>query len=132
MSLMSRRLLVAGALLMALATVIGALAAHVLKPRLPLGRFEVLQTAVHYQFFHALGLLALGLLADRQPGRALHAAGLLVLAGVLLFSGSLYAIVAGAPAFIGVVTPLGGLCLIGGWLCAAWALASRSVAKPLA
>jgi len=124
----ARRLLIAGALLVALATLVGALGAHVLKPRLPVDRYEVLQTAVQYQFFHALGLLAIGLIAEYRPGRLIHAAGTLVLVGVLLFSGSLYAILAGAPSMVGAVTPLGGLCLIAGWLAAAYAIVRMGVA----
>jgi uncharacterized membrane protein YgdD (TMEM256/DUF423 family) len=125
MTVAARRLLLAGALLMAVATAIGAFGAHVLKSRLPAGRYEVLQTAVHYQFFHALGLLAIGAIADRHPSRALHIAGALVLAGTLLFSGSLYLLLAGAPKFVGAVTPLGGLCLIAGWLCIVFVFSRR-------
>ena len=113
------------ALLLALATMIGAIGAHALKGRLSAERYDVLQTAVHYQFFHALGLLGLGLLLDRLPGRALHAAGWLLFAGVLLFCGSLYLILAGAPRIIGVLTPVGGLALIGGWCTLAIALRGR-------
>jgi uncharacterized membrane protein YgdD (TMEM256/DUF423 family) len=124
----ARRLLIAGALLIALATMVGAFGAHALKPRLPGDRYEVLQTAVHYQFFHALGLLAIGLIAEHRPGRLIHAAGALVLVGVLLFSGSLYAILAGAPSTVGIVTPVGGLCLIAGWLVTAYAIIRTGVA----
>jgi uncharacterized membrane protein YgdD (TMEM256/DUF423 family) len=111
-----------GALLVALATIVGAFGAHALKTRLPVDRYEVLQTAVHYQFFHALGLLAIGLILERRPTRALAIAGWLIVAGVALFSGSLYAIIAGAPTAVGVLTPIGGVCLISAWLIAAWSL----------
>jgi uncharacterized membrane protein YgdD (TMEM256/DUF423 family) len=114
------------ALLLALATLTGALGAHALKGRLSADHYEVLQTAVQYQFFHALGLLGLGLLLDRNPRRALQIAGWLVFGGVLLFSGSLYLLLAGAPRVIGVLTPLGGLALIGGWCCAAIGLGGRA------
>ncbi|HXR20710.1 MAG TPA: DUF423 domain-containing protein [Steroidobacteraceae bacterium] len=119
----SRRFCMLAALLLALATVIGAVGAHALKPSLSADRFEVLQTAVHYQFFHALGLLGLGLLSERVPRALLHWAGWLVFAGVVLFSGSLYLLVAGAPRLFGVLTPIGGLALIAGWSAAALALA---------
>jgi uncharacterized membrane protein YgdD (TMEM256/DUF423 family) len=118
----SRRALCAGAVLMATATIIGALAAHALRDRLAAVRYEVLQTAVLYQFIHALGLLLLGVLARQRGGRMLRIATDLLLAGVLLFSGSLYLLLGGAPRAIGVLTPLGGLCLIAGWLLAAVAL----------
>ena len=67
----ARRFCQLAAVLLALATLIGAVGAHALKGRLSTERYDVLQTAVHYQFFHALGLLALGLLLDRLPRRAL-------------------------------------------------------------
>jgi uncharacterized membrane protein YgdD (TMEM256/DUF423 family) len=118
----------AAALLIALATLIGALGAHALKGRLPADRFGLLQTAVYYQFFHALGLLGLGLALERAPSRALGAAAWFVLCGVLLFSGSLYLLLGGAPRLIGVLTPVGGMCLIAGWCAAAWAL--RPVRTP--
>ena len=118
----SRRVLCAGAVLMAIATVIGALAAHVLHDRLAAVRYEVLQTAVLYQFIHALGLLLLGALERQRHDRLLRIAADLLLAGVLLFSGSLYLLLCGAPLAFGALTPLGGLCLIAGWLLAAVAL----------
>ena len=117
-----RRALVAGALLMAVATAVGAFGAHALHDWLAPDRYAVLQTAVLYQFIHALGLLALGALAARHSGRALRIAADLLLAGVLLFSGSLYLLLCGAPHFLGVLTPVGGLLLMGGWCVAAVAL----------
>jgi uncharacterized membrane protein YgdD (TMEM256/DUF423 family) len=110
----------AAALLLAAATLIGALGAHALRLKVSADRFEVLQTAVYYQFFHATGLLGLGVALERAPSRALAAAAWLVLCGVLLFSGSLYLLLAGAPRLIGALTPIGGLCLIAGWCVAAW------------
>lgn len=129
MQAQARRFCQLAALLLALATLIGAFGAHALKGRLSAERYDVLQTAVHYQFFHALGLLALGLLLDRLPLRTLRAAGWLLFAGVLLFCGSLYLIVAGAPRMIGVLTPVGGLALIAGWCVAAIALARATAAS---
>jgi len=118
----ARRFCMLAALLLALATLVGALGAHALKPRLSADRYEVLQTAVLYQFLHSLGLLGLGLLSDRLRQPLLHRAGWLVFAGVILFSGSLCLLLCGAPRLFGVLTPLGGLCLIGGWCLAALAL----------
>src|SRR5579863_8582672 len=117
----SRRFCMLAALLLALATLIGALGAHALKS-------EVLQTAVQYQFFHSLGLLGLGLLHERVPGPMLRWAAGLVLAGIGLFCGSLYLLVAGAPRVLGVLTPLGGVCLIAGWCAATLALMSGRAA----
>lgn len=112
-----------GALLLALATVMGAMGAHALRPHLDAIRYATLQTAVSYQFYHSLGLIGLGLLLDRWPKRTLLLACWLLFAGVLLFSGSLYLLVAGAPRPIGVVTPVGGAALIAAWCLAACALA---------
>jgi uncharacterized membrane protein YgdD (TMEM256/DUF423 family) len=106
---------------MAVATVVGAMGAHTLKGHLAADRYAVLQTAVLYQFIHALGLLLIGALLARRADRLLRMAADLLLAGVLLFSGSLYLLLAGAPPAFGVLTPVGGLCLIGGWCLAALA-----------
>ena len=115
MSPTARRFCGLAAVLLALATIIGAVGAHALKSRLSADRFEVLQTAVHYQFFHSLGLLGLGLLFERMPRPVLRLAGWILFAGVVLFSGSLYAILAGAPTLLGIVTPVGGLAMIAAW-----------------
>jgi uncharacterized membrane protein YgdD (TMEM256/DUF423 family) len=118
----AKRALCSGALLMALATVIGAIGTHRLKVVLSNDSYGVLQTAVLYQFLHALGLLCIGILLQRRVDRVLGIAADLLLAGILLFSGSLYALLCGAPRGLGVLTPLGGLCLIVGWCVAATAL----------
>jgi uncharacterized membrane protein YgdD (TMEM256/DUF423 family) len=118
----ARRFCMLAALLLALATLMGALSVHAFRPHLSAERYEVLQTGVHYQFFHALGLLAIGLLCDRVPSRLLSAAGWLVFLGALGFCGSLYLLVAGAPSAVGILTPLGGLALIAGWCACALAL----------
>lgn len=114
------------ALLIALATIMGAFGAHALKASLSVERYQVLQTAVHYQFFHALGLLGLGVFM-LQPGApaGLSRAGGLISAGILIFCGSLYALVLGAPELAGAITPIGGLCLIAGWLMVAVQLLRR-------
>lgn len=125
----ARRFCQLAALLLALATLIGAVGAHALKARLSADRYDVLQTALHYQFFHALGLLGLGLLLDRLPLRTLQAAGWLLFAGVLLFCGSLYLLLAGAPPLVGVLTPVGGLALIAAWCLVALAVGGRAAAS---
>jgi uncharacterized membrane protein YgdD (TMEM256/DUF423 family) len=110
-----KTLAIAGALL-ALATVLGAFGAHALKAHLPADRLQVYETAVRYHFLHSLGLLAIGILLRSMDGELLRWSAILVLAGVILFSGSLYLLTFGAPRFMGVVTPIGGLALIGGWI----------------
>jgi len=110
-----KTLAVAGALI-ALATVLGAFGAHALKAHLSQDKLVVYETAVRYHFIHALGLLAMGVLLRSVDGELLRWSATLVLVGILLFSGSLYLLTFGAPRFLGVVTPLGGLALIAGWV----------------
>ena len=111
----SRTLAIAG-LLLALATIFGAFGAHALKAQLSPDRLEVYETAVRYHFFHALGLLGIGLTLRFVDASPIRWAAVLVLVGVILFSGSLYALTFGAPRPFGIVTPLGGLALIAGWI----------------
>jgi uncharacterized membrane protein YgdD (TMEM256/DUF423 family) len=111
-----RWILATGGAMLAAATVFGALGAHSLQSRLSADELHVFDTAVRYHFFHALGLLAIGLAVRiRDSTLARWSAGLVV-AGILLFSGSLYALSFGAPRAIGVATPVGGVALIAGWI----------------
>jgi len=111
----SRTLAIAG-LLLALATVFGAFGAHALKSQLSADRLQVYETAVRYHFFHALGLLGIGLTLRFVDASPIRWAAVLVLIGIVLFSGSLYALTFGAPRPFGIVTPFGGLALIAGWI----------------
>jgi uncharacterized membrane protein YgdD (TMEM256/DUF423 family) len=126
----ARRLQAGGAVLLATGIAVGAIGAHVLKSRLPADRFEVLQMAVLYQLVTGLGALYVGLALARcaTPGaaRLLAVGGYLLLGGALLFSGSLYMLLGGAPRLLGVLTPLGGLSLILGWSVIALALLRRT------
>lgn len=112
----SARTLAAAGVLLALATACGAFGAHALKTQLAPERLQLWETAVRYQFFQALGLVGIGLTLRVIPAAALRAAAALIVAGVLLFCGSLYALSFGAPRLLGALTPLGGLAWIGGWL----------------
>jgi uncharacterized membrane protein YgdD (TMEM256/DUF423 family) len=88
-----------------------------LKARLPADLLATWNTGVQYHLWHALGMIAVGLSAAIVPeGPWLRAAGALLLAGILLFSGSLYALALGAPRALGALTPIGGLSLMLGWL----------------
>lgn len=95
----------------------GAFAAHALKSQLSPEYLAVLQTGVHYQMLHALALLGLALLARQLPGRLLWVAGNLFVLGIVLFSGSLYALTLSGVSALGMITPLGGLAFLAGWLC---------------
>jgi uncharacterized membrane protein YgdD (TMEM256/DUF423 family) len=111
----ARTLIIAG-LLLALATACGAFGAHALRGQLAPERVQLWETAVRYQFFQALGLIGVGVAMRSIDNGALRAAAALVIAGVVLFSGSLYALAFGAPRALGALTPLGGAAWIIGWL----------------
>lgn len=116
---MSARLLIQlAAVLGGLGVAIGAFGAHALRPLLEAShRFDTFETAVRYQFYHALALLGIGILYLLRPElRSLGTTGALWLGGVLLFSGSLYLLCFTGITKLGAVAPVGGLLLIGGWL----------------
>lgn len=102
-----------GSVNMALAVGLGAFGAHGLKKIATPEMLAVWQTAVLYHLIHALGLLLIGLLATQLPVRP---AGWLLLSGIVLFSGSLYLLVLTGTRPLGMITPLGGLLFIAGWL----------------
>ncbi len=116
-------LLVLGALNGALAVLLGAFGAHGLKARVDTSMLDIWSTASHYHFYHALGLLLIGLLARQLGGAAgVVTAGWIMFAGMLVFSGSLYLLVLTGHKWLGAITPLGGLALIVSWLWLAWSL----------
>lgn len=111
-----------GSLGLMLAVLLGAFGAHGLKARLTAEQLAWWQTGVQYHAWHALGLLGIGLLLLLQPALAgARLAAWLLLAGLVVFSGSLYAMALGAPRWLGAITPLGGLAFIAGWAVLAWA-----------
>lgn len=112
----ARKTLAIAGLLLASATALGAFGAHALKAHLTQDKLQVYETAVRYHFLNSLGLLAMGVLLRSMDGELLRWSATLVLTGVILFSGSLYLLTFGAPRFFGIVTPLGGLALIAGWI----------------
>ena len=114
--LADRRIVAAGATLGGLAVMFGAFGAHALKGRIGADALGWWQTAVEYQMWHALAVLGLGL--SEAPSWRLPAR--LMVGGVLVFSGTLFAIVLGAPRWLGAVTPLGGIAMISGWTLLAW------------
>lgn len=96
---------------------LGAFAAHGLKARLSAEYLAVFQTGVLYQLIHALALFGVALLCVHLPGRLPLIAGSLFALGIVLFSGSLYALTLTGLGKLGMVTPLGGVCFLAGWLC---------------
>ena len=118
----ARLSLTLAALLLFSAVGLGAFGAHALKSRLPAEMQAIWQTAVQYHAWHALALLAAGflmMLRPEAPGASL--AAWLFVAGIVLFSGSLYALALSGVRGLGAVTPFGGLAFLAGWLAFAWA-----------
>ena len=113
---------VLGSLNALLAVALGAFGAHGLKNKISADMLTVWQTAVQYHMFHALGLILLGILIHLLPQAAqLRISGWLMLSGVVLFSGSLYVMVLSDVRALGMVTPLGGIAFLLGWLLMAFA-----------
>lgn len=117
-----KALLVAGALNGALAVALGAFGAHGLRERVSAQMLTTWETAAQYHIFHALALLLVGVLARQTGAAALLVPGWILLAGLVIFSGSLYLLVLTDQRWLGAVTPLGGTALIIGWLWLAWGL----------
>ncbi len=112
-----------GAMSAFVAVAAGAFGAHGLRDTLTPDRLAVFETAARYQMYHALALLAVGLLSTRRRGRGAPAAGWLFLLGTVLFSGSLYVLALSGVRWWGAVTPFGGVAWLLGW--ALLALAAR-------
>lgn len=113
---MSKTILMTASILLALAVVIGAFGAHGLKAHLSEAMLQTWKTGVEYHFYHALGLLLIGVLSVSMPTNLLNWSALFLFAGIFLFSGSLYVLVITGIKWLGAITPLGGLCFIAGWL----------------
>ena len=120
---MHKRFLSLGALFGVIAISLGAFGAHGLTYVVSPADVSVFQTGVQYQMYHTLALMLIGIVYDRLPNKWLVLAGYLFSLGVLFFSGSLYLITAlkvsarAVPAAVGILTPVGGLLFIAGWLC---------------
>lgn len=117
-----RQFAIIGAALAFFAVAFGAFGAHALRDQLPADRLATFQTGVQYQAMHALALLALGL--SQHKHRGLIVACWLFLAGVVVFSGSLYALAITGTRGFGAITPIGGVCFLSGWLMVFIAIAS--------
>ena len=118
----------AGAFALALAVTLGAFGAHQLRDRLDAYSLDVFERAVFYHFIHALGLLLVALLT--RVGAIAPAAGArtgwLLLAGIVLFSGSLYVLAITGARWLGAVTPFGGVSFIAAWVLLAWSAIKQS------
>lgn len=116
-----------GSINAALVVMLGAFGAHALKARLSEQMMAVYQTGIQYHFYHALGLLLLGLIAFHLPASSwLKWSGCLMFAGIILFSGSLYALALSNIRWLGAITPIGGTAFILAWLCLTVAIVKGS------
>ena len=110
-------LIAAGGLVLFAATALGAYGAHGVQGVVDAARWSAYEVAVDYQFYHGLGMVAAGILAVQFPGSRLIAwSGWVLFAGIIGFSGSIYATTFGAPVAIGALAPLGGIAMMAGWL----------------
>jgi uncharacterized membrane protein YgdD (TMEM256/DUF423 family) len=107
--------LIAGAILGGLAVAFGAFGAHTLAGRVTPERLQVFETGVRYQMYHALALFAVAWLGLQYPQGNFLPAGYLFLAGILIFSGSLYLLVLTDTGWLGAITPIGGVAFLAGW-----------------
>ena len=119
------------ALLGALAVMLGAFAAHGLKQILNVDTLQIFETAVRYQFYHVFALLAVGILYAAYPGKFMKWAGNLFIAGIIIFSGSLYLLCYVKQNqlplnWIGAITPFGGAAFIIGWVMLFLAVVKRN------
>ena len=110
----------------ALAVMIGAFGAHGLKNKLCEEMLAIYKTGVEYHFYHTLALLAVGLFALHHKSALLTACGWSMTAGIIIFSGSLYALSISGVKVLGAITPIGGLCFIAGWVLLALAVIKTS------
>ena len=120
--------LLIGSIIGALSVAIGAFGAHGLKTFLLANeRTETFETAVKYQFYHAFALLIVGLLMLHIENRLLNYAGWSFLAGIIIFSGSLYALCLTGIKVLGAITPIGGVAMIAGWILMAVAVYQKNL-----
>jgi len=111
---------VAGALFGLSGVALGAFGAHALRARLSPADLAVFEAAVRYQLFHALALVLVAILAERNQSRALQTAGWGFLVGIGVFAGSLYILTLAGQRWLGAVTPVGGVAFLVGWGAFAW------------
>jgi len=113
--------LLLGAIAAFLAVAFGAFGAHGLRGRLSPEMMAVFESAVRYHMYHALALVLVALILGRMDGWLIRTAGWCFVAGIILFSGSLYALALSGVTILGAITPLGGLAFLIGWAALAYA-----------
>ena len=113
---MSKTILMTASVFLTLAVAIGAFGAHGLKNHLSVEMMQIYKTGVEYHFYHALGLLMVGILSMSMPSAYIKWSAILLVVGIILFSGSLYALSTTGIKGLGAITPFGGLSFIAGWI----------------
>lgn len=113
---MTKTILLSSSILLALAVAIGAFGAHGLKAHLSSEMLQIYKTGVEYHFYHALGLLLIGVLSISHPLSLLNWSALFLTVGIFLFSGSLYILTITGIKWLGAITPIGGVSFIAGWI----------------
>ena len=119
---MNKTFLITAAILGALSVMLGTFGAHALKSRMNADTLQIFETGVKYQFYHVFALLVVAIVSQYMPGSFINWSGKCFIAGIILFSGSLYLLSYfkmvgnGQMNWLGAITPFGGLCFIAGWL----------------
>ena len=112
-----KNVLIAGTFSGAIAVMLGAFGAHALRSSLSEESLRVFHTGVEYQFYHSLALLLTGVMVERFRSAIVLMAGYAFITGIILFSGSLYLLATvNSLHWLGIATPIGGLCFIAGWI----------------
>ena len=122
---MDRTFLWIGALAAFIGVAFGAFGAHGLRGRLTAESLSVFETGVRYQMYHAFALFVVAIALDRFGGWSVRAAGWLFTLGIVVFSGSLYALALTGVRTFGAITPIGGLAFLAGWAMLVWAALAR-------
>ena len=121
-----KSLIVVGSIFAALSVLFGAFGAHGLKDQLSFEYLAIFETAVRYQMYHALGLLLMGISGFHLPDYLIYLPSYFLIFGTMIFSGTLITLVLTDLKWLGAITPIGGLCLIIGWLLFAYNIYFRS------
>ena len=119
---MDRFFFIAGSIFGFLGVALGAFAAHGLKTYIDANLLVTFETGVRYQMYHSVALLVVALAYTKWPGKGLIISGWMFIAGIFLFSGSLYALSLSGVRSLGMITPFGGLAFLTGWLSMVWSV----------
>ncbi|MBC1619495.1 DUF423 domain-containing protein [Listeria welshimeri] len=123
-----KKTIITGAVFAGLAVLLGAFGAHALKD--VLGRYaSTWETGVQYQMFHAVGILIIGLLMEKQTSRLYNWAAILFSVGIVFFSGSLYVLSISKVTVLGAITPISGVCFVVGWFLLILGVSKRTMSK---